>query len=282
MITAVGTAGPEWGSEAHIARVRALDAATGRHETTMANVMRDYFRAQRHAVLARVNGTAKRYAVKADDPVPEPFSRAEWNRRLARTATPVLAGTFRDGGALALDELGLQVTFDVQSPEAEQWLATKVQTFARQINDATWEELRASLRDGLAAGDGVPALMDRVRTIFTSYETYRTEAIARTEVIGASNAGQLIAAQQTNEVESKTWLAALDSRTRLDHRNAHGQTVLLDELFTLVDAAGNKYTGPAPHQFSSAKEVVNCRCTMTFNLKSSGTQPPEPRRRPRR
>lgn len=282
MMAAVVTAGPVYGSDEHVAIVRAVDAVTGRHETEMATVMRTYFRAQRNAVLARVNGTAKRYTRKADDPVVDPFTLAEWNRRLARTATPVLAATFRDGGGLALDELGLQVAFDVTSPEAEQWLAAKVQTFARQINDVTWQELRSSLRDGLAAGEGVPALMDRVRAIFMTYETHRTEAIARTEVIGASNAGQLIAAQQTGQVESKTWLAALDSRTRIDHRNAHGQTVALDQPFILEDEAGNTYTGPAPHQFSSAKEVVNCRCTMTFNLKSLGNQPPEPRQRPRR
>lgn len=125
--------------------------------------------------------------------------------------------------------------------------------------------------EGVAAGEGIPALQRRVQAVFTHATGARTEAIARTEVVGASNAGKLAWATQTGEVETKSWLAALDDRTRPTHVSAHGQTVPLDGNFTVGGV-----TGPAPHQFHLAREVVNCRCTMTFGLKALGAIPPAP------
>ena len=64
-------------------------------------------------------------------------------------------------------------------------------------------------------------------------------------------------------VTGKNWLAALDSRTRESHVAAHrdprNRNIPLDQPFHVGDV-----TGMAPHDLPSAKEVVNCRCTLTF------------------
>lgn len=226
-------------------------------------MLSEYFQRQRSAVLARVNGTAKAWRGKNLSAASDPFDLAEWNRRLAATALPVLTETVQQGGAQALDQLGLSISFDLRDPDAEAWLAAKQQTFARQINETSWQDLRASLTAGLSIGESIPDLMNRVRQTFTAYEDFRVERIARTEVVGASNAGSYLAATQTGQVETKTWLAALDHRTRASHVAAHGQTVAMDADFTVGGARG-----PVPHQLPSAKEVVNCRCTVIYNLKA--------------
>lgn len=88
------------------------------------------------------------------------------------------------------------------------------------------------------------------------------ENIARTEAIGAANGGTLEAWIKSGVVARKTWLASLDDRTRDSHREAHGQTVDLDEDF---EVGGGH--GPAPGQIGIAEEDIQCRCTMAAVVK---------------
>lgn len=62
----------------------------------------------------------------------------------------------------------------------------------------------------------------------------------------------------------KQWDAALDGRTRPEHREADGQIRELDEMF---DVGGEKM--PAPCIGGSARNVCNCRCTTDFPAKWS-------------
>jgi hypothetical protein len=77
--------------------------------------------------------------------------------------------------------------------------------------------------------------------------------IARTETNGATNGGAIVAAQESGVVQGKTWVAALDERTRDTHLEAHDQTVPLDQDFAV--GAG---VGPSPGQIGLAEEDINC------------------------
>jgi uncharacterized protein with gpF-like domain len=85
--------------------------------------------------------------------------------------------------------------------------------------------------------------------------------IARTETNGAVSGGALIAAEESGVVQGKTWVAALDERTRDTHIEAHDQTVPLDQ-----DCVVGSGTGPSPGQINEAGESINCRCFMAFVL----------------
>lgn len=54
----------------------------------------------------------------------------------------------------------------------------------------------------------------------------------------------------------KRWLATLDKKTRHDHRELDGQTVEVDEKFTI-----RGHTAEGPRLFGVASEDVDCRCT---------------------
>ena len=88
------------------------------------------------------------------------------------------------------------------------------------------------------------------------------EVIARTEVLGAANGGTLDAWQQSEVVDKKVWLAALDDRTRDSHVDAHGQTVGIDENFIVGNGSG-----PTPGQIGLPEEDIQCRCSMTAIIK---------------
>ena len=250
----------EYGSVEHQKIWKAFTDRTDKHEARFMAALREYFRRQSDSVSAKLRAKAIK---DAGDAQADPFNLATWNRQLRALGLPLIGATMEDGGQATLDDLNIAMSFDLGDPRAVTILEGRAQRFARAVNETTWNTLQLSLAAGLAAGEDIPTLQLRVAQVFTDAATWRTEAIARTEVIGASNAGSLEGAKQSGVVTGKNWLAALDARTRethvVAHRDARNRNVPLDADFHVGDD-----TGPAPHQLPSAKEVVNCRCTMTF------------------
>lgn len=85
----------------------------------------------------------------------------------------------------------------------------------------------------------------------------RAELIARTETTGAMNAGAL-QAMRDEGVTTKVWLATGGPRTRPEHAAADGQTVPIDQPFTV-----GGYDMQMPGDPSGPVDMtVNCRCSM--------------------
>ena len=127
------------------------------------------------------------------------------------------------------------------------------------MTDTTKADVLAQLSEGLNNGEGIDQLAERLQGLFEDTYKSRRQTIARTEVISANNKASLEAAKQAG-MTTKAWLAALDERTREWHAAADGQTVNMDDQFTvggeLMDAPGD------PN--ASAENLINCRCTLTF------------------
>ena len=259
-VTASGKAYHEYESASHMATWKAFTTETDKHEPAFERMMREYFRRQQASALSRLRSKA---AKAPGDAAEEPISLAEWNRRLRALGQPLIAATVGDAGDATLTDLGILARFDLNSPQAVAMIEGRAQRFARSVNETTYAALQQTLVAGINAGEGIPELSARVATIFTDAATWRTTAIARTEVVGAYNSGALEGAHQSGVVTGKNWLAALDSRTRESHVAAHrdprNRNIPLDQPFHVGDV-----TGMAPHDLPSAKEVVNCRCTLTF------------------
>ncbi len=131
------------------------------------------------------------------------------------------------------------------------------------VGDTLWHDARSTLVEGLSGGEGVPALSARLRTL-AGLAGDRARVVARTEVIGAANAGSIDAMRASGVVASKEWIATADDRTRPDHAEADGQVVGLDEPFTVGDTQMDHPGDPdAP-----ADEVVNCRCSLGYQTES--------------
>lgn len=254
-------------------------------------MLRAYFRAQEAAVLARLDasryvplGLTERTGIgRKNVAAATPFDQAAWNAKLAAKASPLINLVFTDAAqatyaqGVELDPAGhvnVGTAFDVRDARAIEYLASKPQTFAQQVNNTTWFDLKLQLMQGIDKGEPLSLLKQRVRSQFQAASAHRVEAIARTETVGASNAGALAGAMQSPAFQTKTWLAALDTRTRASHVAAHNQTVPKDQPFKVGASEGQ-----APHAFTAAREVVNCRCTMIFGSTAVGLQyeiPPAP------
>ena len=121
--------------------------------------------------------------------------------------------------------------------------------------------LKKSLAEGIDAGEGIDKLAKRVEAVMEDRIRSSAEVIARTETITASNGGKLLSYKQSGVVKGKSWLAALDARTRESHIEAHRRymdnPIGLDEDFEVGLGAG-----PAPGQIGLPEEDIQCRCTI--------------------
>ena len=254
-------AGPRitYGSPEHVAIWRALTAKTDTHEAQMRSMLIEFFRRQQQAVLTKLS--ARKSLKDAEGAANEPFDVAEWSQRLKTLGMPIIENIAADAGQSTLDGLSVGISFDLLNPQVVNVVEGRSQRFARQVNETTYEDLRTSLSAGIQAGEDIPKLQARVGSIFRDAQGWRTEAIARTEVIGAFNLASLEGARQSGVATRKQWIAALDDRTRDTHIAAHNQVVGIDDAFTVGGV-----TGQAPHDLPSAKEVVNCRCTLAYEV----------------
>jgi F like protein/ADP-ribosyltransferase exoenzyme len=128
------------------------------------------------------------------------------------------------------------------------------------ISQDLWQNIQQELAAGVAAGESVEKLADRVREA-ASITMPRALVIARTQVMAASNAGSYAQASLiADSTMQKQWVATEDSRTREDHVHADQQIVPMTGMF-IVGGWSMSYPGDF---MAPAGEVVNCRCTLGY------------------
>lgn len=191
--------------------------------------------------------------------------RADWVAEVDHTLAPMVSMMYDTGALSALlahrgavearrADTVLDLLDDVLDRNAVAYLEQASNRLVG-IGDAAWATARDTLLDGFTLGESVDDLAVRVQDALGVAEN-RAATIARTEVVSASNAGSYTGVTALGDYgpERKQWLATVDSRTRSSHADADGQTVGVDEAFTVggydLDYPGDP-AGPPD-------EVVNC------------------------
>ena len=114
---------------------------------------------------------------------------------------------------------------------------------------------------GFQNGIGVPEIAKQIRYELNISERYRSERIARTEVISASNMSSQAGALATGVPLDKTWIAKIDDKTRESHIAVDGEVVDINELFS------NGLLLPGDPN-GEAEDTINCRCAVGYLSKS--------------
>lgn len=138
-------------------------------------------------------------------------------------------------------------------------------TAAKRIaegRDVLWnvQEIQSVMMQGILQGLSIPSLANKLEDV-TDRNHKAAIRNARTMATNVQNAGRQAAFERLKRKGirmKKTWVATLDGRTRHEHRILNGQTVDIDEPFT-VDGMEIDFPGD-PH--AKARLVYNCRCTM--------------------
>lgn len=253
------------GESLDLVAYRAADVNLNAIETLEAKWQRAFnklFARQLRDILRRVDGKRGRQLTRdASPPGPDTvFDPAFWQEQTRDLADDLLTEVYVLAGQTTIARVG--GTFDVASPFARAFIGARANQIADNVTDTTYRAIQRELAEGIADGESIPKLADRIRNLFAQTYANRAETVARTEVISAYNGstravGDLLG---PDVIAGYRWLATSDDRTRDSHLQANGQTIHAHsgELFQ-VGTARMAYPGdPA----GGPNEVVNCRCTL--------------------
>lgn len=167
-------------------------------------------------------------------------------------------------GELSFLEFDTAEVFNFTDELMLRWLSNRARREAELIQGATDFDVLMSLWDVVAEGQysidkASSALQDSY-----GFSERRARVIARTEIISAGRCGQFTADTQSGMVIGKVWQAAdQEDRTRPGHKDADGQTVPLDEPFSVANKDGQLEMLLFPGDDSlgaTASNLIQCRC----------------------
>ena len=233
--------------------------------------MKAAFEAQETRTLRRLKAASTRKGTKfwdygdAFDPAKEKkaldpakvFPADQERDAFEEAVGPIIQNIYATFGKDVAESLG--VAFNLRDPAVAADILGRTNRL-RGVVDTTWNRVQEAIIDGEAEGETIDGIAKRIGRVFTQGKGYRARVIARTETVGAMNAGSLQAAAQSGVVEKKVWLAARDHRTRSTHVEADGQAVDVKAKFAVGGSRMDHPGDPA----GGASEVVNCRCTLLF------------------
>lgn len=196
---------------------------------------------------------------------------------------PIDPGRVSDHNDFWTDQVNVHVVPTVASVLSDAWARVRAQEPERdpfvadylndvgnrlvRLPDEVYGLIVAEIERGIREGRGIPEVTAEVQRILTSTGSERwpnrARTVARTETIGAVNAGVFRAAvldaqDRGDPAPFKVWLSTDDARTRESHNTADKQRTLLSSPF---DVGGAALMFPGDPR-GPAQEVINCRCTM--------------------
>jgi len=206
------------------------DMLTRVWERQFVNVARDRFEADKRKLLSLLRAQQKA-AKEAKATIDWQAIYAGWMTYLdgagnewRKAFIPVIKGLILDHGEALNLEFGM--TFEVANLFAQEWFDTYTFRFAEDVIATTGAALQSMLKTAQAEGWSIPVMQKRLELMFTQWmeggltaeefdwfeermPKYRTEMIARSETIRASNKGA-DALYGAWGVEWKEWVSGLD------------------------------------------------------------------------
>lgn len=146
-----------------------------------------------------------------------------------------------------------------------QYYGIEILEDANEITQYTREVIQNVLSEAAITGWSFDEIVRQLQSN-SELGAMRARRIARTEVVGASNAAAITNAKDTGIPMVKIWLAVRDKRTRHSHMAADDVTIPIDDAFTIggvkMMQPGVKKT-PDGQQVPGA-QIINCRCVLGF------------------
>lgn len=268
---------------------------TERHEERMRPDVAKFFRSERGRVIRALEQNADRVfpkpakggleavvrrisglVVKSNDPgisaiVDMIFDSAKEADAMAGATRKHIAGSYGEAVLTVGRTLNPGFSFELSDPLAQDFINGKVFKLVREATRYTREQIsedvvagvEEAVREGFAQGEAIDAIAERIDETYRFAVDGRSRTIARTEVIGSSNAGAL-EGMSRNGAERKEWLSSKDGDVRDTHQELDGQAVEVKGSFITFTGARLAFPGdPA----APAAEIVNCRCTVIPVLK---------------
>ncbi len=177
---------------------------------------------------------------------------------------PILLDLLKVEGDAQLERLNTTEPFNPNNETVQEKIRRSLRLAGESYVGTTVQLINSALAEGIADGEGIAKLTNRVRDVFGLTDTYRAERIARTTVFQAANTSAREAYKQSGVVKAVKWHTAEDELTCEYCDVMNGKTVGLDDSFfdegdTVRGRDGGSYT----LDFDDVEDPplhANCRC----------------------
>ena len=162
---------------------------------------------------------------------------------------PFIENYLKESAQEALALIAPQEDF-TDSKQIQKLIKDRALEFSSSVTETTISKLDATLAEGIADGEGIIELSDRVSAVYDEFSTYRSDMIARTEATSANAQGSIEGWKQSGVANAKEWINSGDDRVRDEHQDGSGvgsEIVGLDAKFS------NGLESPGE---------PNCRCVL--------------------
>lgn len=139
----------------------------------------------------------------------------------------------------------------------EEWFQVNLFNDANNITQTTIRLIREVLSRAAMSGASFDDIVAELES--PEFTAKRARLIARTETVGAANAGAIANAKLAGATK-KIWIAARDNSTRQHHREVNQVVIPIDDKFRV----GDYFMAYPGDKSGGAEEVCNCRCALGF------------------
>jgi hypothetical protein len=172
-------------------------------------------------------------------------------------------GTHKSRSEESLEDTWNAYMTDYAKTKAGSRIVSITEETKRQVLKYVREVINSGIEQGLGTNEIAAAIRKTLSEQGLDINTWRARMIARTEVVGASNAGAIEGARTLGQPMQKIWITTRDNRTREAHMDVDGQMKDIEDTF---DVDGERLDCPGDPA-GSADNIINCRCAVAFKVK---------------
>lgn len=157
-------------------------------------------------MLHALSTTTKAHGVRSKDYVASLLDWDSYDESFKAAIAPYLYQVIIETGREAIIDLGIAPSlYDPFAIAIREYQDKRTAKIATDVNDETEKQLRASLIEGLNAGEGTHQIRARIEQVFGFASTQRADLIASTEVARAMSYADIEAWGQSGVVSAKEW-----------------------------------------------------------------------------
>lgn len=192
------------------------------------------------------------------------FNLNESKKQFITTLFPVTVELMKEQAQHAFDMAEDAETELLINQRIKDYINKRISKFADSTNEETVKTIIDSISEGIINGESVSKLRGRIEDVYSDATSVRSERIARTETIAASNEASNEAYRQSPIVTAKEWSAEPDACEFCAAMD--GTIVGLEEEFAPI---GSTVGGNEDHVYHVSYEDIehpplhsNCRCAI--------------------
>ena len=184
------------------------------------------------------------------------YDTDEATKQLRLKLDPAIKGIYQQAGEAAIASASSGISFALDNPAARAYLRGR-SVQMKSVVESAQTRLRDALAEGMANGETVEELRQRVLQWAEEGKEQYAETVARTETGSSMNQASLDGYTQGGATH-KEWLSGGGPNARDWHSAMDGTVIPIDGLFELETGSFNGPGDPA----MGVEDVANCGCTL--------------------